>query len=144
MRRNATVDPIIINIFNESSHQYIPRQRVITTLEQLFFIENVENASINIIVMDNDGIQKINKQYLGHDYPTDVISFKLEEKPLEAEIYISVEMAKNNSEEYVNSWREEIVRYAIHGALHILGYNDSTEKEIKKMRDLENKYLELQ
>ena len=100
MKKSSAIDPITINIFNESSHQYIPRQRVITTLEQVLFIENIEKASVNVIVLDNEGIQKINKQYLGHDYPTDVVSFKLEENPFEAEVYISVEMAKHNADEF--------------------------------------------
>ena len=143
MKKSSLIDPISINIFNESSHQYIPRQRVITTLEQLLFIENFERASVNVIVLDNDGIQKINKQYLGHDYPTDVISFIIDEKPFEAEVYISVEMAKHNAEDLNTNWREEMLRYAIHGVLHTIGYNDSTDEEKKKMNYLENKYLAL-
>ena len=99
--KKKLLDPISINVFNESNQQYIPRQKVIITLEQLLFSEKIEYATVNVIVMNNDGIRKINKQYLGHDYPTDVISFpSLEENVLEAEIYISVEMAKINAEEY--------------------------------------------
>jgi len=136
-------DPITINIFNDSSQQYIPRQRIITTLEQLLFNENIDNAIVNVIIMDNEGIQKINNQYLEHDYPTDVLSFKMEENTFEAEVYASVEMAKSNAEEYNSNWREELTRYAIHGVLHILGYDDSTEEGRATIRKKEDKYLEL-
>jgi rRNA maturation RNase YbeY len=136
-------DPISINIFNDSNYQYIPRQRIITTLEQLLFNEKLDNATVNVIVMDNEGIQKINNQYLKHDYPTDVISFKMEENVFEAEVYVSVEMAKINAEEFKSNWREELVRYAIHGVLHVLGYDDTTEEGRAAMRKKENKYLEL-
>jgi len=141
-----------IIIFNDSSYQYIPRQRIITTLEQLLFNEKVEKATINVIIMDNESIQKINNQYLGHDYPTDVLAFKMEEGIFEAEIYVSIEMAKLFAEENRPNksnkssklkWREELVRYVIHGVLHILGYNDDTEENKIKMTKKENKYLEL-
>ena len=136
-------DPLTINIHNDSNYQYIPRQRIITTLEQLLFNEKVEEATVNVIVTDNEGIQKINNQYLEHDYPTDVLSFKMEENTFEAEVYISVEMAKTNADEYKTNWREELVRYAIHGVLHILGYDDATEEGSSAMRKKENKYLAL-
>jgi len=145
-------EPTTINIFNESSYQYIPRQRIITTLEQLLFSEKVEEAVINVIVLDNEGIQKINNKHLGHDYPTDVLSFKMEDKGFEVEIYVSIEMAKTFVEENPVSkgkksnksrWREELVRYVIHGVLHILGYDHDTEETQRIMTKRENKYLAL-
>ncbi|MCL2039679.1 MAG: rRNA maturation RNase YbeY [Bacteroidetes bacterium] len=136
-------DPISISVFNDSSYQYIPRQKIITKLEQLLFDEKIEDATVNVIVMDNEGIQKINNKFLEHDYPTDVLSFKMEEDIFEAEVYVSVEMAMTNATEYKTNWREELVRYAIHGVLHLLGYNDSTEEEKIIMTKKENKYLSL-
>ncbi len=136
-------DPVSISVFNDSGYQYIPRQKIIITLEQLLFDEKVEEATVNIIVMDNEGIQKINNKYLEHDYPTDVISFKMEEDVFEAEVYISIEMAMSNAAEYKSSWREELVRYAIHGILHLLGYDDSTDESVAIMRKKEKKYLSL-
>ena len=134
-------DPIIINIFNETDQQYIPRQRIIVTLEQLLFNEKVEEATVNVVIMDNEGIKKINNKYLEHDYPTDVLAFKMEEDIFEAEVYVSLEMAKYNAEEYKSHWREELLRYIIHGVLHLIGYDDSTEEGSEKMRKKENKYL---
>ena len=136
-------DPIIINIFNDTDLQYIPRQKIIITLEQLLFNEKVEKALVNIIITNNAGIQKINNQYLEHDYPTDVLAFKMEEEIFEAEVYVSIEMAKSNAEEYKVNWRDELLRYAIHGILHLLGYDDSTEEGSERMRKKENKYLAL-
>ena len=136
-------DPIRINVFNDSSQQYIPRQRIITTLEQLLFDENVYEAIVNVIITDNDGIQKINNQHLGHDYPTDVLSFKMEEDSFEIEIYISIETVKDNSDDYDSNWREELIRCAIHGVLHEIGYDHSNEKDKAIMRKKEDKYLKI-
>ena len=136
-------DPISISIFNDSSYQYIPRQKIITILEQLLFNEKIDEATVNVVVMDNEGIQKINNKFLEHDYPTDVLAFKMEENAFEAEVYVSVEMAMSYASENKTNWREELVRYAIHGVLHLLGYDDSTEENKIIMTKKENKYLSL-
>ncbi len=130
-----------INIFNQSNRKKIPRKRIIASLKRIFIDEKVQEASINIVFVDDKAIKKINKQYLNHNYATDVISFELEEEPLEGELYISVEMAEFNSKEFKTSWTNEIVRYSIHGVLHILGYDDFYLEDRKKMRKLEDKYL---
>ncbi len=133
---------IEINIFNESSRKRLPRKKIINSLEKLFSAENYNNATINLIFLDDGEIKEINKKYLEHDYATDVISFCLEEEPLEGEVYISVETAKENSIEYNTTFTNELVRYAIHGVLHIIGYNDFSLEDREKMRNLENTYLE--
>ena len=132
-----------INIFNESNRKTLPRKRIIKILEKIFSDENCENVTVNIIFTDNKSIKKINKKYLNHNYATDVISFKLEDEPLEGEIYICVEIARTNALEYKVSWTEELLRYAIHGVLHLLGYDDISLVAKDKMRNLEDKYLNL-
>ncbi len=132
---------ISIDIFNNSRRKSLPRKVLAVTLEKLLLDEKHINANINLVFVDNDKIHEINKKYLNHDYPTDVISFCLDENPIEGEVYISAEMAKLNAAEYATSWSEELVRYAIHGVLHIIGYSDSTADERNEMTRLENKYL---
>jgi probable rRNA maturation factor len=123
---------IIINIFNESSRKRIPRKKIILSLKKLFSMEGYDTATINIIFIDDIAIKELNKQYLKHNYTTDVISFCLEKEPLEGEVYISVETAEVNSKEYKTSWTAEIIRYAIHGVLHIIGYDDYSLEEREK------------
>jgi rRNA maturation RNase YbeY len=132
----------IINIFNESSKKTLPRKKIIEALEKIISDENINNVSVNVIFADNKIIKKINQKYLNHNYATDVISFKLEDEPLEGEIYISVDIARTNALEYKASWTEELTRYAIHGFLHLLGYEDFSLNDKEKMRKLEDKYLQ--
>ena len=134
---------ILINIFNESSRKKIPRKKIISSLEKLFIAESYKEATINLIFLDDEAIKELNKKYLNHDYSTDVISFCLEEEPLEGEVYISVETAESNSIEYNTKFTDELTRYAIHGVLHIIGYDDISLEDREKMRILEDKYLNI-
>ena len=142
-KKSLKADPISVQVVNKSGIQYIPRQRIISVLEQVFFHENIESIRAGVIVINDKEIRQMNKKYLNHDYPTDVLAFSTNEDPLEVEIYISVEFAINYSEEHNTIWRDEVVLYAIHGALHVIGYKDETEEEKQKMRYLEEKYLKL-
>ena len=130
-----------INIFNESCRKNLPRQRIINTIKKILFDENVSVALINIIFINNKTMKQINRQYLNHNYATDVISFCIEENPIECEIYVSAEIARTNAIEYKTTWTEELMRYVIHGILHIVGHNDFSFFEKEKMRNLEDKYL---
>ncbi len=103
--------------------------------------EHRKNAKVNCIFLSNSDIQSINKQYLGHDYPTDVISFLLEEDPLEAELYIGLEIARLQAQEYRVSVREEVARLAVHGALHLCGFDDTTPEAKQEMTLAEDRYL---
>lgn len=106
------------------------------TLEE----EKVKNANFNIIIVDNDYIHKLNKEYRGIDRPTDVISFALEDEKdlvyddfrLLGDIYISIDKAKEQAIEYEHSLKREICFLSVHGLLHLLGY-DHMEKEDEKI-----------
>jgi len=78
-------------------------------------------GNINIVLVDNKYIQKLNKEYRGIDTPTDVLSFRLNEKRNDGEIYLSLEYVSQSSKE--EKFTEEILRLIIHGTLHILGYD---------------------
>jgi rRNA maturation RNase YbeY len=106
-----------------------------------YFRYQAEN--INIVFMNNKNINRLNINYLSHNYPTDVISFRINSgKRIEGEIYIGVEIAKSNSLRYNTGFYEEIRRLIIHGVLHLIGYDDKTQKERAKMTELENFFLE--
>jgi len=99
-----------------------------------------KKGSLSVLLTDNKNIRKINKQFLGHDTATDVISFWLEKKTLAknetgflGELVVSHEMAKQLSRELGISFKEELGRYLIHGTLHLLGYDDKKEKDHMKM-----------
>lgn len=85
----------------------------------------------------------MNKDYLGHNYFTDIITFDngIEKKIIEGDIYISVDTVKNNSVRFNTTFNDELHRVMIHGLLHLLGYKDKKENEKSKMRMTEDKYL---
>lgn len=98
----------------------------------------VTRAVISCAVVDDDEIHAINRQYLGHDYATDIITFPLETKPLEAELVISADTARRQARDYGVSVREECVRLAIHGILHLTGYDDTDETARRRMKRKED------
>lgn len=108
-------------------------------------------TTVSLVLCDDKTIRELNLRFLGHDYPTDVLSFPLNEgelieqagKGLVGEIIISVETAERNAMKFRQTLERELVRLAIHGTLHLLGYDDATPKQRKKMREKERKYLKL-
>ncbi|WP_080874638.1 rRNA maturation RNase YbeY [Oceanobacillus timonensis] len=109
--------------------------------------ENVASeAEISISFVDNEQIQVINRDYRGKDKPTDVISFamqEMEEEELEivgeglpvvlGDIIISIDKAKEQAEEYNHSFERELAFLALHGFLHLLGYDHMNTEDEQKM-----------
>lgn len=86
----------------------------------------------------------INKQYLKHDYYTDIITFDLsEEEGILGDIYISIDRVRENAKQNGAPFHVELKRVMIHGALHLCGLNDKTAKERLRMREKEDHYLSL-
>lgn len=100
-------------------------------------------VSLNYYFCDDKAIKGINQSYLSHDYETDIITFPYEYKPVEAEIYISVETVKSNATRYGVRFDQELLRVIIHGLLHMLGFDDKTEEKQAEMTTAENKFLQI-
>lgn len=98
-------------------------------------------SSVSVILVSDEELLEMNRRFLEHDYLTDVITFPLEEEPLEGEIYISVDRAREQAAEASVGLYTEVERLAIHGALHLAGYDDATPEDRGRMRLLEDKYL---
>lgn len=122
-------------IFNETSEN-IDIQEVEKFLNFALKHENLNNVIFNIIFIDNKKIKEINKEYRNIDKETDVISFALEDNEelsfefgrLLGDIYISVDKVKSQAKEYGHSEKREMLFLAVHGLLHLLGY-DHINKE---------------
>ena len=99
--------------------------------------ENLENVLFNVIIVDNEYIHKLNKEYRGVDRPTDVISFALEEVENDirilGDIYISIDKVYEQAKEYGHSNLREICFLMIHGFLHLLGYDHMKLEDEKVM-----------
>ena len=97
---------------------------------------------INFIFCNDDYLQKINEKHLQHTDLTDVITFDYSQrKKLIGDIYISIERVKENASKFDTTFKGEIARVMIHGILHLIGYDDKSTTEKKRMREMENKFL---
>lgn len=96
----------------------------------------VEVATISVVIVDNQRIQQLNRQYLQHDYATDVLSFQLDDSNarLEGEVIISAEMAVQRAPDYGWSAHDELLLYLVHGLLHLVGYEDASNEQKTAMR----------
>ncbi len=109
---------------------------------------SLEDALFNIILVDNDYIHKLNKEYRNIDRETDVITFALEDNmdiKLEirvlGDIYISIDKAKSQAIEYGHSFKRELSFLTVHGILHLLGYDHQNEEDEKTMFELQDEIL---
>lgn len=119
------------------------REVVKSTLKTLFKKEGKKLDELQYIFVSDDRLLEINRQFLHHDFYTDIITFPLSgpRQPISAEIYISVDRVRENALELGNTLREELLRVIFHGALHLCGYKDKTSPQQRKMRQLEDSYL---
>ncbi len=105
--------------------------------------ETKKKISISYVFCSDEYLLNINKQFLAHDYYTDIITFPLSEneKKIEAEIYISIDRVKDNAAKFKTEFQEELYRVVFHGVLHLAGYKDKTKAEKETMRNKENEWL---
>jgi probable rRNA maturation factor len=135
-----------IRIFNDTDYKPIPRAKMRKTMERVLLGERwktqpIEEASINVALVCDDAIHAINKEFLKHDYPTDIITFSLEEDRIDGELYISIDTALRQSAEYGVSLTNELMRLVAHGVLHLVGYDDHDDEARARMTELENYYM---
>ena len=126
----------MFEIVNETNEKIEELKDVENVLNKAIEMEKLGVVNFNVIIVDNEYIHKINKEYRGIDRPTDVISFALEDEHdidykdfrLLGDIYISIDKAKEQAKEYGHSFKREICFLSVHGLLHLLGY-DHMKKE---------------
>lgn len=101
-------------------------------------------AQLDIIFVDDEELLLMNRDFLQHDYYTDIITFDLSDdlRSIQGELYISKDRVLDNALSLGSSSRDEILRVCIHGLLHLCGMNDSSEAEKLAMRDAENTYIQ--
>ena len=142
-----------IEIFNETEENL---EKELTELKELLVNvatdEGLENILFNVIIIDNSRIREINREYRNIDRETDVISFaleddktfNLEEIRVLGDIYISIDKARSQALEYGHSFKRELSFLAIHGFLHLLGYDhmkkDEEEIMFKKQEEVLSRY----
>lgn len=106
--------------------------------------EGVTACKVTLAFVDNPHIHRLNKQFLQHDEPTDVLTFPYSDpgaKTLEGEVVIGYEIAKEYAADRGHDLNLELTLYVIHGCLHLCGHDDTTDKAAQEMRAKEREYL---
>ncbi|HRN55423.1 MAG TPA: rRNA maturation RNase YbeY [Agriterribacter sp.] len=113
-------------------------------ISSTFKAERKKLVSLQCIFCSDASLLTINRQYLQHDYYTDIITFNLgTETAIEGEIYISIERVKENALLLQTSFTEELHRVIFHGVLHLCGHKDKLKREKQEMRRKEDCLLQL-
>lgn len=135
----------MINYFNEEIQLPKLKRRIYSKWIKSIIIEyGFKLGEINYIFCSDKYILQINKQYLNHDYFTDIITFNYNiEKFVSSDIYISIETVAKNADYYNVTFDNELNRVMIHGILHLLGFDDKTEDEKIVMKEKEDEALDL-
>ncbi|WAC11002.1 rRNA maturation RNase YbeY [Dyadobacter pollutisoli] len=134
----------MLNFFSEDVDFDLPRPlKTKKWIKKTSESEGYEISDLNYIFCSDEYLLEINKQYLDHDYFTDIITFDNSEEDniLEGDIYISVDRVRENAETFHADFETEMRRVLIHGLLHLMGYEDSDESLKKAMRAKEDEYL---
>ena len=137
-------------IFNETDEEIKELDGLKGLLDYALSYLKLNNVEFNIIIIDNPRIHEMNKEYRGVDRETDVITFALEDhKDIEFEnlrllgdVYISIDKARSQAKDYGHSLKREISFLAIHGLLHLLGYDHMNPEDEKVMFGLQDEILD--
>ena len=136
----------LINFFSEKkTFEVSQKDKLRLLLKEVCKQENAQLSFINCVFCSDEYLLQINKKHLKHNFLTDIITFDFSEKKdqIEGDLYISVDRVKENAKKYGDTFKTETIRVVLHGPLHLIGYKDKSEKEKKRMRVLENKYVSL-
>lgn len=143
---------------DESPLEILPRQ-VVEIVRRTLAAEQVASAEIDIAIVDDATIHRVNREHLQHDYPTDVISFaynvtEADDEPaddaplgaglsIEGELVVSAETAIREAAVYGWAPAEELTLYLVHGLLHLCGHDDLNPEDQRQMRSRERAILQI-
>ena len=137
-----------VEVFIQVGEEVPELETVEKVLNKAIEKEKLDNVSFNLIIVDNDYIHELNKTYRNIDRETDVITFALEDDKtfnpeirILGDVYISIDKAISQSEEYNHSLRRELCFLAVHGLLHLLGYDHMEKEEEEVMFKLQEDIL---
>lgn len=137
--------PPTIEIADEQQTHAFDHARLKHAVQLVLADAGIQSGEISIAIVDDAKMHALNRQYLQHDYPTDVLSFVLEQdeakKSLDGEIIVSAGYAAREAARYGWTADDELMLYVIHGCLHLVGHDDQTPEGKEAMRDAEKKHL---
>ena len=134
-----------IDITDQQIHVTMPVKRLHDVIKRVLTEEGFESGEVSVALVDDAEIHRVNREFLGHDYPTDVVSFILSDDAdkcrLEGELVVSTETAKREAPSHCWSAEDEVLLYVVHGLLHLCGYDDLTDDARPIMRQRERQVL---
>ena len=131
----------MLEIYN-STKKAIPEQLLEKAVLLVFGHEGYTVESVVGVYCGNKMIQRINREFLEHDYPTDTITFRYNKgSEIDGEFYISLDVVKENAAKFSVDFQEELLRVTFHSALHLIGYDDQSPEERSQMQEKENFYI---
>ncbi|MCU0377550.1 MAG: rRNA maturation RNase YbeY [Bacteroidales bacterium] len=114
------------------------------TIARIIADAGLKPGICDVVFTGDEKLYEINREFLGKDYYTDIITFDYKEgKIVNGEIYISVDRVKDNSVKLSETFKSEIRRVIFHGFLHLCGYDDRTSEQKMRMAEMEEMYLAL-
>jgi rRNA maturation RNase YbeY len=124
---------------------FASNRRISLWLDQLASIHGHSIQDLNIIFVSDEELLVMNRQFLNHDYYTDIITFDLgtEKKSVSGELYISLDRVKDNAVTLGQKFYSEFIRVVAHGLLHLIGFQDKKSEQIVEMRACENDAIAL-
>jgi probable rRNA maturation factor len=134
---------IEVLIAQEQDVHEVDEQRLVAAARSVLKQAGFDSAEISIAVVNDEQMHELNRRYLDHDYPTDVLSFVLDqhERRLEGEIIVSADYAAREAQRFGWEMMDELLLYTIHGSLHLVGYDDQTPEAKAEMREREIHFL---
>lgn len=127
-----------------SATKYLKKRLLKTFLYSLISNESTKKVTlINFIFCSDSYLLQINKDFLKHNYFTDIITFDYSEQSIESDIFISFDRIIENAEKNSVTLQSELHRVIFHGILHLVGYKDKTPQQKQVMTEKENYYLDL-
>ena len=136
---------ISVDIINDYGSNLFYKSDIVSNLiESILVDENKKITNLSVVLTNKKYLNMLKKKYFDMDHYTDVIAFNLEDEDekIQGEIYISIDDVLENSTIYKVTFNKEFKRVLIHGVLHLIGYNDISDEEKNKMRELENTHLD--
>jgi probable rRNA maturation factor len=137
-------DRFQIALANDQLRYPVDESQLIHAANSVLQDSDFLSANISLAVIDDETMHELNRRHLDHDYPTDVLSFVLDDEGdhLEGEVILSADTAASVAEELGHAAAQEQLLYVIHGMLHLVGYDDKSTADAEEMRAAEERYLQ--
>lgn len=135
---------LVVEVANRQRRRIV-RTDLVRVVRHVLAQHGCSHGLISLAIVDSQTMRQLNRQYLNHDDATDVLSFLFSRqnrrKSLSGEIVVCADVAASVASDRSWSWQEELLLYAVHGALHLVGYNDQSIAQRRRMRAAEQKVL---